>query len=114
MILIVDDDPRILAMTRDALIKSGHDVISCESGAQALQALAEDEAIELLLTDVLMPGMKGTELVRLALKVRTDLRVLFMSGDVGDTRPEEFSGHALLPKPFTAQALNSAVAAALN
>jgi CheY-like chemotaxis protein len=110
VILVVDDDPRILAMTKGALIDEGYAVIACDDGAAALAALAEHPEITLLLSDVLMPSIKGTELARQAKLIRPALRVLFMSGDVGDTAPAEFGGHALLAKPFTAAALRAAVA----
>jgi CheY-like chemotaxis protein len=110
VILIVDDDPRILAMTRSALVDEGYKVVACDSGAAALSELAQHPGVKLLLTDVLMPEMRGTELASQAKRTRPDLRILFMSGDVGDTRPEEFGGHELLSKPFTAAALLAAVA----
>jgi CheY-like chemotaxis protein len=109
VILIVDDDPRILAMTRGALVDQGYTVIACDGGAAALAALAKHPAITLLLSDVLMPEMNGTELARHAKQVRPGLRVLFMSGDTGDTDPASFGDAALLTKPFTRAALIQAV-----
>lgn len=113
MILVVDDDPRILSATRQILIEQGYGVITCPDGPSAATALGEYPAISMIVTDVLMPGMTGPELVRIAVQQRPKLRILFMSGDVGDTRTEDFGGHRLLSKPFTAAALLSAVAAIL-
>ncbi len=113
MILIVDDDPRILAMVKSALIDGGYDVITCDNGAAACAALKAEPGVKLLLTDVLMPGMRGTELAQQAKAMRPDLPIMFMSGDIGDTDPAAFAGHPLLTKPFTATALHQAVAACL-
>ena len=114
MILVVDDDPRILSATRQILIEQGYGVIACPDGPSALIALEDNPAISMIVTDVLMPGMAGTDLVRIAAQQRPNLRILFMSGDVGDTKTEDFGGHPLLAKPFTAAALLSAVATILN
>ncbi len=114
MILVVDDDPRILSATRQILIDQGHDVVACPDGPSALAALSTHPAIVMIVSDVLMPGMNGTEMVRIATQQRPDLRILFVSGDIGDTPPEEFGGHILLRKPFTAGALSSEVADCLS
>ena len=112
MILVVDDDPRIRTSTAKLLENEGYKVIACDSGETALAALDNIPDISLLVSDVLMPGMKGTELVTRATAHRPELAVLFMSGDVGDTPPEDFAGHEVLSKPFTAAALLAAIARA--
>lgn len=106
-ILVVDDDPRIRAMTAAALVAHGHDVIEAESGDAALARLEADT--QLLVSDVLMPGMRGPDLARAARARLPQLRVLFISGDVGDTPRAAFDGAPLLAKPFTAAALAEAV-----
>ncbi len=112
MILVVDDDTRIRTSTASLLENEGYKVIACASGEAALAALENSSDISFLLSDVLMPGMKGTELVTRATAQRPELGVLFMSGDVGDTPTKDFAGHEILSKPFTATALLAAIARA--
>jgi CheY-like chemotaxis protein len=109
MIFVVDDDNRIRAATASALRAMGHDVLDFDSGATALAAIAKGDQPDILVTDVLMPGLKGTALARAAKQSIPGLRVLFMSGDVGDTQVEEFDGHDLLTKPFTLSSLAAAL-----
>jgi DNA-binding NtrC family response regulator len=114
VILVVDDDRRISSATSNLLRAQGYEVYICDNGASALAALADYSAIELIVTDVMMPGMRGTQLIKLALQIRPDLQAIFMSGDIGDTAVEDFGGHDLLHKPFTAAALMASVARALT
>ncbi len=109
MIFVVDDDDRIRSATAAAIRAMGHDVREFSDGPAALAAL-QDGRPDLLVTDVLMPGMKGTELAAKA----GVARVLFISGDIGNTAAHEFGGHELLAKPFTAFALNAAVSRTLS
>jgi CheY-like chemotaxis protein len=114
VILIVDDDPRILRATSVLLREAGHEVTSFSSGAALLAKLECAPQAELLISDVQMPDMNGPELVRSATELRPDLSILFVSGDVGDLDAAAFGGHPLLAKPFTAAALLAAVDAALT
>lgn len=109
MIYVVDDDPRIRSATASALRAQGHDVQEFEGGPAALAAMAE-AAPDLLITDVLMPDMKGTELAARAKADHGVSRILFISGDIGDTGIEAFDGHEVLAKPFTALDLTARVA----
>lgn len=109
MILIVDDDPRILRATSQLLIESGYEVVTTDGGAAGLAVLANNPAVTMVISDVLMPGMKGTEFVARAKTTQPELGVLFISGDIGDTHPSEFDGAAVLAKPFTAAALLAAI-----
>jgi CheY-like chemotaxis protein len=109
VIFVVDDDPRIRAATAFALRESGYRVQEFDCGESALEAMAV-QAPDLLVTDVLMPHMKGTELAARAKSGHGIKRILFISGDVGDTAPDEFDGHELLQKPFTVAILTDAVA----
>lgn len=113
MIFVVDDDPRIRSATAGALKSFGYDVREFEDGMAAMRAMAETVP-DLLITDVLMPGMRGTELAAAAKKSHGVVRILFISGDIGDTAAHEFGGHELLAKPFTAAALKTATLRALT
>jgi CheY-like chemotaxis protein len=113
-VLLVDDDPAVRTTTAAVLGDLGYDVREAGGGAEALDLLRRDSQIEVLLTDVLMPGMNGAELARLALGVRPLLTILFMSGYAD---PEEITGalqrHRLVRKPFLPADLARQIEAAL-
>ena len=103
-ILVVDDDPWVLALARDILAADGYHVLEAPGGEDALR-IAEGYArpIQLLLTDVVMPGMNGRELADRLRPRREGMKVLFMSafttGSVADSGV--LSGDPLITKPFT-------------
>jgi DNA-binding NtrC family response regulator len=109
MILLVDDDPRILSGSAQILTAAGHHVFPALNGMAALNILSAEPGITMLVTDVLMPGMGGTELVSRAKMIRADLHILFVSGDIGSTPEAEFLGYERLTKPFTAAELIAAI-----
>jgi signal transduction histidine kinase/CheY-like chemotaxis protein len=114
-ILVVEDDPRVSRATVGSLEELGYRPVACASGAQALDFLArENGAIELVVTDVMMPEMTGPELVRELGRLYPWIAVLFVTGYVGEAgEAEDLSGYDMLRKPFTVSALAAAVAAAL-
>ena len=91
----------------------GHEVLSASDGTEALTICSSRNDIQLVVTDVLMPGMRGPDFVARVHAERPELRVIYMSGDIGDTPPEAFGGWPLLPKPFTAASLSEVVGQAL-
>jgi signal transduction histidine kinase/CheY-like chemotaxis protein len=113
-VLLVDDDPAVRAATASVLADLDYDVREAGGGAEALDLLRRDSQIEVLLTDVAMPGMNGAELARLALGVRPLLTIVFMSGYAD---PEEITGalqrHRLVRKPFLPTELARQIEAAL-
>jgi two-component system, cell cycle sensor histidine kinase and response regulator CckA len=113
VIFVVDDDPRILRLTSEALIAEGHSVTAFSDGSVALAALKDGTPPHVLITDVLMPVMSGPTLARAAHAALPTLRILFMSGDIGETPHADFGGWEVLPKPFTSAALCAALARAL-
>jgi DNA-binding response OmpR family regulator len=92
-------------MTREFLKIRGYSVIEARNAADAIQFVeSHDEAIDLVLTDVVMPGMKGRELVEQLAKLRSNLKVLYMSAyseddaiNIGILSP----GTAFIEKPFS-------------
>jgi PAS domain S-box-containing protein len=81
VVLVVEDEPQVRRMAERILTKGGYTVIAAEGGAQAIgMHEGSSEPIDLLLTDVVMPGMLGTELVDRLRSSRPDLKVVFMSG----------------------------------
>jgi CheY-like chemotaxis protein/two-component sensor histidine kinase len=81
-ILVVDDDPLIALSTSEMLADLGHEVIEVDSGADALQVLASERPIDLMMTDHAMPEMSGMELARRAQAVRPGLPILLATGYV--------------------------------
>jgi CheY-like chemotaxis protein len=82
-ILVVDDDPDVLDMVVNTLALMGYDTLASRSGNEALETVRSDEKIDLLFTDVIMPGgLNGAELAQQARRLRPDLRVLLTTGFV--------------------------------
>ncbi len=114
VILVVEDDPRVSRSTVSALEELGYRPIACDSGDAALAIIRRERRVDLVLTDVMMPGMTGTELVRTLAREYPDCAILFVTGYVGDAGEAlELSDYDLLRKPFTVTALSKAVATAL-
>ena len=99
MVLVVDDDPAVLKVTGAVLRRGGLGVLTATNGEQALRIIeAGDPVVDLVLSDVCMPKMPGTELVRRIRKTVPSIRVALMSGEVG---PEVIEpGVPFLRKPF--------------
>ncbi|ABQ70246.1 integral membrane sensor hybrid histidine kinase [Rhizorhabdus wittichii RW1] len=114
-ILLVEDDPRVQASTRAGLTELGHIVRACASGEEALAMLAEDGGVDLVLTDVMMPGMTGPELIAAISRDYPEIAALFVTGYVGEAgQSDDFAGYEVLRKPFTIAALGNAVARAID
>jgi signal transduction histidine kinase/CheY-like chemotaxis protein len=113
-ILVVEDDPRVLSATAEALTELGHVPIPCPTPDQALGLLAANPDVRLILSDVVMPGTTGPELIALLRPLYPDVGVLFVTGYAGEIdEAAAFGGHDVLRKPFTIGSLASAVEAAL-
>ncbi len=117
-ILLVEDDDSVRQLASTILSSGGYQVLSAADGKQALR-IAEDlsQTIDLLLSDVVMPGLQGPELVDLARKLRPGIRVLMMSGYIknSNTRDEMSRSHEnFIQKPFSPQSLLLSVASVLN
>ena len=117
-ILVAEDDPGIRGLIEAALSKNGYRILCAESGSAALKIAEENRMrIDLLLTDVVMPGMGGKELaVRLSQSV-PGLRVVFMSGysqEAIDRHGVLEPGARLIQKPFTPRALAAAIRESLD
>jgi two-component system cell cycle sensor histidine kinase/response regulator CckA len=108
-ILLVEDDASVRMLLRDALRKLGYRVVEAKQGLEAcLLASQELDRLDLLLTDMVMPGMGGRELAQHLITIKPDLRILFMSGytdDVGILAGHEQGTSGFLQKPFTPELL---------
>jgi signal transduction histidine kinase/ActR/RegA family two-component response regulator len=110
-VLVVEDEEAVRHFALESLQRQGYHVIAAASGEEALHiASVHDGTIHLLLTDVVMPGIKGPELARRLRAMRPGLRVLLMSGYAADVvTGADLQDAALVAKPFSAASLARAV-----
>lgn len=108
VVLLVEDDAEVRALGETILARYGYTVLSAPDGGTALELAATVDSIDLLITDVMMPGMLGPELAERLVALRPGLRVLYISGYAA----EAVGNHDLLErganyleKPFTTEAL---------
>jgi CheY-like chemotaxis protein len=113
-LLVVDDEPQIRELSSRLLGRLGYTVLAERDGRAALAALDANPAIALVLTDMVMPGMGGWELVNLLLEREPRVRVVLMSGYSAELVASVRDDVPFLPKPFTARELAEAVRAALD
>ncbi|MGX4802319.1 response regulator [Bradyrhizobium guangdongense] len=92
----MDDDADVRDVITSMLEDLGCEVVCAAGGAEALQLLARDEAISILITDINMPGMDGHELAERALRIRSTLKVLQLSG-----RERRRDAFPMIRKPFS-------------
>jgi PAS domain S-box-containing protein len=119
VVLVVEDEADVRRMAERILSKGGYSVIGTTGGEEALEICRKpDQAIDLLLTDVIMPGVLGTELVEQVKAIRPELGVIFMSGYSHDVlAPQalaEQGGTAFIEKPFNSSELLRAVRGLLD
>ena len=110
-VLLVEDEPMVRSVAERALTRHGYKVITADNGEDALEVLGRGEEIDLLISDVVMPGMDGPTMVREARKDRPDLKILFMSGYAEEQLRNSINVDkaSFLPKPFSVQELAEAV-----
>ena len=112
-ILLVEDEESVRQLVRDTLEAKGYRVIEGGDGEAGLAAATKHEGkIDLVITDVVMPGLGGRELVERLLKTRPGTKVLYLSGYTEDAILSEGTienGTAFLQKPFTLQNLSRKV-----
>ncbi len=100
-VLVVDDDRAVRELAVACLEEMGYRVHSADGGAAGLEAIGREPSIDLLLVDFKMPLMNGAELVRLARRLRPQLRVLFMTGYADlDAVAEHAGPDGIIYKPF--------------
>jgi two-component system, cell cycle sensor histidine kinase and response regulator CckA len=116
-ILVVEDAEEIRRLVCGMLVLQGYNCLAAADGVDALE-LIEDGAAEvhLVLTDMVMPRMKGAELARHVARVRPDVRIMLMSGFSDDpvVRSLERAPSVFIAKPFTAAALCAKVREVLD
>jgi two-component system, cell cycle sensor histidine kinase and response regulator CckA len=116
-ILLVEDEPSLRELNTEVLGDMGYEVLTADSAARALEVAASREGkIDLLLTDVVMPGQSGTDLAQTLLAIRPATRILYMSGygghDLVQRGLDDSAG--FIEKPFTSAALAQKIREALG
>lgn len=101
-ILLAEDEPLLRELGETILKQAGYRVLTADGPEQLLSLVSDySEIIDLLLTDVVMPGLSGQELARLARDRWPEIRVLYTSGYSGDELDGLLKDGAFLQKPFT-------------
>jgi DNA-binding NtrC family response regulator len=111
-VLLVDDNSLMLDAVSQLLRHKGHHVFSAGRPCQALEIVRDSLFIHLVVADLLLPEMRGTQLIREVLRLSPQTACLLMTGYVTNV-PDLPDGVALLRKPFSSQELLRAIQAAL-
>lgn len=101
-VLVVDDDDLVLEVTAELVHQLGYEVLTARNGSEALDILETHDEVDVMLSDIRMPGIDGERLAELAHEKRPDVRVILTSG--GNVRCREVP---FLPKPFRVAELMS-------
>lgn len=110
-ILVAEDERAVREFVRRALAHRGHEVTLAEDGLAALDAL-RDGAFDLLLTDIVMPGMDGIALALKVASAKPDIKILLMSGYAAERQRAhnlDVLIHRVIAKPFTLRDICDAV-----
>ena len=109
-ILFCEDDDAVRCVTRRILERAGYEVLPATTGDRVVEMMREQGGnVDLLITDVVMPGMSGPELAGRMREEYPGLKVLFVSGFAAEHLEvvEDFgAGAAFLPKPYSSEALS--------
>lgn len=114
-VLVVDDDPSILCLIEELLTANEYQTILASSGEEALEIASKRNSIDLLLTDIDMPGINGIVLAKQFCNLYPQIKVLFMSGCILPSTLFRILGKkvAFLKKPFRINALIEIIKAVL-
>jgi CheY-like chemotaxis protein len=108
-VLVVEDEAIVRTLLERMVTRLGYDVRVAATGPEALGLFTDGERFDLLLTDVVMPGMSGRDLAERVVEVAPETKVLFMSGYSADDVGDDF-----LAKPFDADQLARELSARLG
>jgi CheY-like chemotaxis protein len=116
-VLLVEDEPSLLVTATAMLEKLSYNVLTAATPDEALEQVNSGTPVDLLLTDVVMPGMNGRDLAERIRQLRPGIRVLFMSGYAPDAVLEAGAlgtGVRYIQKPFTVNAMAKSLRLALT
>ncbi|MEO0462166.1 MAG: response regulator [Pseudomonadota bacterium] len=115
-ILLVEDEDMVRAVAERALARAGYQITACPGGEEGLAAIADGAEFDLVVSDVVMPGMDGPAMVRAIRKERPNLPVLFMSGYAEEQLRKDIDipDMHFIPKPFSVSAIGDKVASVMR
>jgi CheY-like chemotaxis protein len=116
-VLVVDDEPEIRKLVAAMVTQFGYTVLTADSGEHALTLYKNHAPLELLITDVVAPGMSGPMLAEKLAALQPNLKVLYISGYDNTNVVQKYvveKGHALLAKPFSVKDLRTKIGELLN
>lgn len=99
-ILIAEDDRSMRQFISMALENAGYETKACADGMEAYEALQSDEGFDILLADIVMPGMDGIELSKKAKALYPGIKVMFITGFAAVAQGKTSEDEKLLSKPF--------------
>jgi CheY-like chemotaxis protein len=111
-VLVVEDEDGLRELAKRLLLRQGYTVLVAANAQEALRLFAANQSIDVLLTDVVMPGASGPELTRQLVEQRPALRVIYMSGYTEDAIVHHGilkPGIAFLNKPFNSETLGAKI-----
>ncbi|WP_120715832.1 hybrid sensor histidine kinase/response regulator [Tsuneonella amylolytica] len=115
-LLLVEDEDMVRAVAERALVRAGYEVTACSDGEDGLAAVANGGTFDLVVSDVVMPGMDGPAMAKAIRRLHPDLPVLFMSGYAEEQlrRDIDIADMHFIAKPFSVQDISDKVGAVLG
>jgi DNA-binding NtrC family response regulator len=116
-VLVVDDEPEIRKLVTAMLSRNGYRVLTADSGENAVRLFRNNPGVDLLLTDVVAPGMSGPMIADQIAALRPDIKVVFMSGYDSTQVVQRYvveKGYSLLIKPFTMEQMGRMIEEVMN
>lgn len=113
-VLVVEDEAFLREVVAESLQEAGYEVIHVGNGDEGLGVLQSDAPVDVLVSDIRLPGKSGYELAAAGKSLRPDLRIVLMTGYAPSLPPElKAAVHRVLQKPFRIDSLAGVVAAAV-
>ncbi|HJU27394.1 MAG TPA: response regulator [Rhodanobacteraceae bacterium] len=115
-VLLVEDEDVLRELAAENLQEAGYEVLEAGDGEGGLEALKSGEQIDVLLSDIRLPGMNGYELAEAGRMLRPGLKIILMTGYASGPMPStlEHAVYRVLQKPFELDTLSDMIAAALE